>query len=685
MAEFQRTVYPFSAIIGQEKMKKGLLLNAINPRLGGILIRGEKGTAKSTAVRALAALLPEVEVVVGCPFNCDPNNNTQLCDFCRARLSAGLKLEKTSRRVKVIDLPVSATEDRVVGSLDFEHAIKYGRPRFEPGIMARANRGIIYIDEVNLLDDHIVDVLLDVASMGVNVVEREGISYSHPAEFILVGTMNPEEGDLRPQLIDRFGLCVQVEGVMDPGKRVEIAKRREAFDADPLGFIAQWAKEEQRLKERITTARRLLPAVTISPGLLNLIAKLSLEAFVAGHRADIIMAAAARTTAAWYGRTEVKEEDVYEAADLVLFHRVREAPPPPPEQPEPPQKDDREEPPEQEKEEQEEQGQDNTDQPEELPPPPEQTNAEQEIIDQPQDQDEQEDEGEQDQNVPPPAVSQEVVFDVGQPFQVKRIAYERDRVLRKGSGRRSRTKTASKAGRYVRSTMQRRNNDLAFDATMRAAAPHQVRRRRDGVAIAIEFGDIREKVREKRIGNFLFFVVDASGSMGAQQRMVETKGAILSLLLDAYQKRDKIGMVAFRGDTAEVLLPPTNSVEMGHKLLEELPTGGKTPLSAGLLKAYEVAKAHLYKDPNISPLLIIISDGKGNVSMGSDKPLAEARCMAEIIRSEERIKTLVIDVEKNGFLTFGLARELAAALSADYYKIDDLKADTLVKAVKQVQ
>jgi magnesium chelatase subunit D len=681
MGDYRRFTFPFSAITGQEKMKKGLLLNAVNPRLGGVLARGEKGTAKSTAVRALAALLPEIEMVAGCPFNCDPDDYDRLCRLCRSRLADGRRLERACRQVRVVDLPVSATEDRVVGSLDFEHAVKHGRPRFEPGLLASANRGIIYVDEVNLLDDHIVDVLLDAAAMGVNVVEREGISYSHPAEFILVGTMNPEEGDLRPQLLDRFGLCVQVEGVTDPGERVEIARRREAFDADPLGFIAQWSEEEQRLRERITAARRLLPAVIIAPELLDLISGLCLDAFVAGHRADIIMAAAARTIAAWNGRTGVEESDVYEAVELVLFHRAREAPPPPPEQPEPrDEQEEQEEPPEQEEEDDDsrEQEQEPPEEPAETPPPGQQDPEPEEK----EQQEEQKQDGEQEQDAPSPAAPQETVFTVGQPFPVKRISRDRDRILRKGSGRRSRTKTASKAGRYVRSAMQRKNDDLAFDATLRAAAPHQTRRPREGVAIAIEPVDIREKVREKRIGNFLLFVVDASGSMGAQQRMVETKGAILSLLLDAYQKRDRIGMVAFKGHTAETLLPPTSSVEMAHKLLEELPTGGKTPLSAGLIKAFEVARAHLYKDPNISPLLIIVSDGKGNVSMGAGKPLAEARRAAEIIRDEERIKTLVVDVEKDGFLAFGLARELAATLGAGYYKIDDLKADTLVQAVK---
>jgi magnesium chelatase subunit D len=402
-----------------------------------------------------------------------------------------------------------------------------------------------------------------------------------------------------------------------------------------------------------------------------------MEALAAGHRADIVMAAAARTIAAFDGRIEVTENDILEAAELVLPHRAREAPPPPPEQPEPPQ----EEPEPPQEEDLQEQ---NPEQSEEAPagePLEDSRLAEQQES---RDQESSTQDHEPDQASAPPAAAQDVVFAVGQPFPVRRITYDRDRLLRKGSGRRSRTRTATRAGRYVRSTMQRKNNDLAFDATLRAAAPYQVYREKNGLAVALTPADIREKVREKRIGNFLLFVVDASGSMGAQQRMVETKGAILSLLMDAYQKRDKIGLVAFKGDTAEVLLPPTGSVEMGYKLLEELPTGGKTPLSAGLLKAYEVARAHLYKDPNISPLLILISDGRANVSMGQDKPRAEVRRVAEMIREEERIKTLVIDVEKEGFITFGLARELAFALGAEYYKIDDLKADILVQAVREI-
>ena len=673
-----RMGYPFTAIVGQEKLQLGLILNAINPKINGILIRGEKGTAKSTAVRALAVLLPKIEIAAGCRYYCYPHNVDDLCESCREQIAAGQVLEAQQCQIQVIDLPVSATEDRVVGSLDFEYAIKHGKPRFEPGILARANRGIVYIDEVNLLDDHIVDVLLDAAAMGVNVVEREGISYSHPAEFMLVGTMNPEEGELRPQFLDRFGLCVQVEGVKDPKVRVEIIKRREEFEADPLAFISRWQEEEQKITERIAAARQILLQTTIPTERMNLAVSLCVKENVAGHRADITLVTTARTLAAWHGRIEVQEEDIHEAAELVLLHRLREAPPPPREQPETEQED-QEDQDSQDNNEEDEASPEQQDENQENGDPEEQQESEQQ-----QDQEDREEQDtEQEQDTSPPAGSLEKIFTVGQPFAVKKIAYERDRILRKGSGRRSRTKTASRAGRYVSSTMQRRNNDLAFDATMRSAAPYQIYRCRKGVAIAIETADIREKVREKRIGNLLLFVVDASGSMGAQQRMVETKGAILSLLLDAYQKRDKIGLIAFKGNTAELLLPPTNSVEMGQKLLEELPTGGKTPLSAGLYKAYEVAKTNLYKEPNISPLLIIISDGKGNVSMGEEKSLVEVQKMAALIREEERIKTLVIDVEKDGFITFGLAQKLAQTLGGDYYKIDDLKADTLVQAVKQ--
>lgn len=326
MASYDRHTYPFTALIGQEQMQLALILNAINPLAGGVLVRGEKGTAKSTAVRALAALLPEIEVVADCPFNCNPGDVTAMCGRCQQRLQSGPELPRQRRPMRVVELPVSATEDRVVGTLDLEQAIKKGEKRFEPGVLAEANRGILYVDEVNLLDDHVVDVLLDAAASGVNVVEREGVRFEHPARFILVGTMNPEEGELRPQLLDRFGLCVHITGVTDPARRVEIVKRRAAFEDDPEGFAALWEGEQQRLREKMAAAREILPQVNISDDMLLLIATIAVEMGVDGHRADLVMMQAAKASAALEERLEVTREDIRRTAPLALVHRMRRQP-----------------------------------------------------------------------------------------------------------------------------------------------------------------------------------------------------------------------------------------------------------------------------------------------------------------------------------------------------------------------
>lgn len=318
-------VYPFTAIVGQEDMKLSLILNVINPALGGVLIKGEKGTAKSTAVRALAELLPAMEVVHGCQYHCNPEDSNHFCDDCATR-AAEAKIHRSSMKMRVVELPVSATEDRVVGTLDIEHAIKKGEKKFEPGILALANRNILYVDEINLLDDHVVDVLLDAAAMGVNTVEREGVSYSHPAKFVLVGTMNPEEGDIRPQLLDRFGLSVVVTGEHEPMQRVEVIKRRLAYEQDADSFIAKFAEEQAALADKITAAQRLLPQVTISDELLAKVAQLAIELGVDGHRADITVIKTAITVAAYEGRKEATLEDLKIAAKLVLPHRMRRRP-----------------------------------------------------------------------------------------------------------------------------------------------------------------------------------------------------------------------------------------------------------------------------------------------------------------------------------------------------------------------
>lgn len=322
----RKAVYPFTAIVGQEEMKLALILNVINPSLGGVLIKGEKGTAKSTAVRALAALLPALRSSAGCRYHCDPANKNLLCDDCRAKLAEAGELPEEELSMRVIELPVSATEDRVVGTLDIEAAIQEGRKRFEPGILADANRNILYVDEINLLEDHIVDVLLDSAAMGVNTVEREGVSYAHPARFVLVGTMNPEEGDIRPQLLDRFALSVTVTGEHETKNRVEVIRRRLAYEKDADAFTASYAEEQEKLARRITEAQARLAEVAVSEEILGKVADMSIALGVDGHRADITVIKTALTHAAFFGRAEVAEEDLKAAAHLALPHRMRRRP-----------------------------------------------------------------------------------------------------------------------------------------------------------------------------------------------------------------------------------------------------------------------------------------------------------------------------------------------------------------------
>ena len=320
------SVFPFTAVVGQDRMTMALILNAISPQIGGVLIRGERGTAKSTAARALAALLPEIEAVADCPFGCHPYRPDRQCDNCRERIEHGEELPITRQRTRFVDLPVSATEDRVVGTLDIELAIKHGERHFEPGVLAGANRGLLYVDEVNLLDDHVVDLLLDSAAMGVNVVEREGISFSHPARFILVGTMNPEEGDLRPQLLDRFALCVDIRGIHDPEARVKILQRTVQFERDPAGFYADWESEERKVSQDIANARKLQDDVTYTQRDMYTIAGLTSEMRVDGHRADIVILKAAIAHAALNRRTYVTDEDILVAAELALPHRLKRHP-----------------------------------------------------------------------------------------------------------------------------------------------------------------------------------------------------------------------------------------------------------------------------------------------------------------------------------------------------------------------
>jgi magnesium chelatase subunit D len=641
-------IYPFSAIVGQEQMKKALILNAINPKIGGVLIKGEKGTAKSTAARALAHLLPDRLVVEGCTFGCDPVDKKAMCLNCQKKFPT---LKTTFAKMRVVELPISATEDKVVGSLDIEHALKTGEKKFEPGILAQANRNILYVDEVNLLNDHIVDVLLDAAAMGMNFIEREGVSYVHPSAFILIGTMNPEEGELRPQLLDRFGLCVDIVGIHDAGTRVEVIRRRKKYEDTPEEFIRVWEPHEQELRERIIRAQKLLPDVTVSDDMLTMIAQICIDMAVDGHRADITMMKTAATIAAYNNRAEVNDDDVREAAALVLSHRMRR-------RPFSEQQMDKQKMEQSIQKSQKERQQPQHEHEHPHNPPPQESQA--------------------------PDGSTTTQFAEGLPFKLNRqpLAIPRriDSFRREGNGRRS--VTESRDGKYVRSRIpETPGPDIALDATIRAAAPHQ-RDRTGALAVKIEPSDLREKVRERRMGNTVLFVVDASGSMGAQQRMTAVKGAILSLLIDAYQKRDRVGLVVFRGKGAEVLLPPTSSVELARKYMQQLPVGGKTPLAHGLSRGFEVLQRELMINHHSIPKMILISDGKANVSMGSGSPLDDAKEVAGHIR-DAGISSFVIDSEQS-FVSFGLAHTISDELGAKYLRLEDLNAGQIADLVKGI-
>lgn len=676
-------IYPFPAIVGQDDLKLGLLLNAVNPAIGGILIRGEKGTAKSTTVRGLAALLPEFTVVAGCRFCCDPSRPGDLCDQCRQHLG---EVEKEKRQARLVNLPLNATEDRVAGGIDFSSTIKSGQATLQPGLLAEAHRQILYIDEANLLDDHIVDLILDTAASGRNVIEREGLSFSHPARFILIGTMNPEEGELRPQFLDRFGLCIEVGGSEDLDQRVTLLSRREEFDQSPQEFTDRFSAECRRLRDKIDKARKQLGRVRLPSHLRSFIAELCASNQVAGHRADLVIEQAGLALAALEGKAEVTVAQINKVAPMALIHRQRdEAPPPPP----PPEPTPQEDPPppddsEQEKEEEEQSGQEQ--QEGQAPEPRQGQESEQDQSQGEDDQPQPEPPEQQDDSDGRPDMGQDdTIFEVGAPFRVKKISTAKDRQVRRGSGRRSRSRVSQKQGRYSRaSRFGGVQGDIALDATIRAAAMHQ-KSRPGSPAIKLAPEDVHYKIREKRIGNLLLFVVDASGSMGAKGRMAASKGAVMSLLLDAYQKRDKVSMVSFRRREAFVNLPITNSVELAGKLLAEMPVGGRTPLNAGLVKGYEQVRNYLVREPSARPIIIILTDGKTNVSLGDEKPVDEMLKLAGNMALEKQTKYIVVDTEEEGLVTFELAKKLAVALEADYFKIKDLQAEELVNIVREKQ
>lgn len=638
--------YPFAALVGQEKLKRALLLCAINPSIGGLLIRGEKGTAKSTAARGLAEIMPPIpknEILK----NIQENDSQDICGECPVDID--------EIPVPFVNLPLGATEDRVLGSLDLEGILSEKKKRLQPGLLAEAHRGILYIDEVNLLPDHLVDVLLDVAAMGVNTIQRDGLSESHPAKFTLIGTMNPEEGNLRPQFLDRFGLMVDVEAPRDVAERTEVVRRRITFENNPDAFSALWTNNQKALQNQIKTAQKLLPDVVLPDGLLTLISQLCTELNVTSLRADIVMYKTAITLAALDKRTTATSEDVRQAAALALVHRQRKKPfegnskgdnrldeRMQQEQPETPNKPHPQ------------------NQPESRPEADPQIKS---LLPQ----------NDQDENQEMPAPKQEQVFGISSELEAPNFKLDINPVAHQmPEGRRSQAIHTNR-GPELRAIPNQSPSDIAVTATIQSAII------RDQEDFQITRNDLHQKVRKGKTGNLILFVVDASGSMAASSRMEAVKGSVLSLLTDAYQRRDMVGVISFRGVEAQLLLEPTYSVEQAEQAMQHLPTGGRTPLPHALQLAAQVI-SKLNPDKDLKPLLVVLSDGKANVPLhgGGDAWQQTLQLSGQLFQAN--IPALVLDTE-NDYLRFGRAAEMAKVMGAECLSLEALSSENITVTV----
>lgn len=625
----RRLSYPFAAVCSMEKAKDAVLMALVNPHAGGLLVSGEKGIGKSTLGRAAREL-------VDTPW---------------------------------IEVPVSVTEDRLFGSIDAEAAVKLGKRQLQPGLIDEANGGIIYVDDANLVREDILNSILGIREAGGYRLERDGLSAQCDTSYTVLAVMTPESGTLGASALDRFGMFVSIDDMPSEEARMEIMQRVLAYEKNGEEFRAQWQEETEELKKKIAEARAILPEVEASDAMIRLAAVYTLKANVAGHRADIYMLEAARAVAALAGRKYILPKDLERASEFVLPHRMR---PEPQQQEEPAQQESQEQPKQDDKNQKE-------------PPPP------QEMFEQPpspedEKTDTEEHEGNNEQNnedehmANPNAGDDERVDAAEQNVKLPPVWIEpvKGREKKKGSGKRSATRTDERQGRYVRASLPRNKvTDVAFDATLRAAAPFQKWREKNGCALVINKEDIRTKIREKRTGNIFLFVVDASGSMGARERMKTVKGVILKILLEAYQKRDRVGMIAFRKHRAEVLLPVTKSVDFAQKKLATMPTGGKTPLAKGIQKTADLLDMMYRQDPEQDPVVIFITDGRATAPLekGGD-PVEEA--MHEAARvAKHNLPIAVIDTE-NGFIKLGLAKKLSKKLEATYFHMDRLSEDSLL-------
>ena len=713
---YRKQHYPFAAIIGQEDLKLCLILCAIDPNIGGVLIKGDKGTAKSTAARGIAHLMSQIEVgydpvrEVLDPYNrcycggadqkSTPSSSNYINDASPIYDDSSEDDDhvqyKETRLIATpfVDLPLGATEDRVLGSIDFSSTLKSGgKPIFSPGLLASANRGILYIDEVNLLSAHLVDVILDAAAMGVNTVQREGVTKVHPSKFILMGTMNPEEGELRPQLLDRFGLMVDVVAPTDARERCEVVKQRMHYEQHPMEFGEVWADSERELMNNIKAAQERLPNVKLDDELLLLISKICTDFKVGSLRADLTMYKAACALAAWRERVNVTPEDIKDVTEFVLVHRRRRQPFESPM--DGPSMDDllddimnsysenkanndesnnesgegasAEEP-------SNNGGKDNMTEDETSP----QGDADQPSQQNEQSNDDDDDDGNGSGN------DQMQTFTASKPGQIKQLRLNKKQNGQTVSGRRNVSTSSQQKTRYIRSAPTQGAVDLALDATLRAAASNGLSD--DGQPI-IHPENYRKKVYNSTTDTLILFVVDASGSMSARKRMETVKGAVISLLMDAYQQRDKVCVIAFRGIQAEILLEATRSVELAENQLQRLPTGGRTPLAHALSLTSDMIHRLRRHEPDQALLIVLLSDGKANVPL----PTTETHEIGDAWKQTEQmavklgqleVPTLLLDTD-SGHVRVGRGKELSNLLRADYMMLEDMTADDLVHTIRQ--